>query len=268
MRVTAKRVVEIAMGEIGYHEKNTDAYLDQKTAPNDGAGNHTKYARDLHGAGFFNGDKCGYAWCAVFVMWVMWIATGKSRSEALRRTWTTGGLGAACRYAAGYFQAAGRYFQDPVFGDWVFFAARKGDYDHVELVTEVDGNYIYTVGGNSGNEVRRNVYSRWDSTIQGYGRPIYEEENMEEEIKKALENVLGKNVQTVEELPDWAREPVKKLMDRGILQGDGNDETPDLPGGGWSLRTIVMLFRVYDVLIGKIEGLEEKLRELGDNPQV
>lgn len=43
MKRTVKNLLDIARGEIGYHEKKTNANLDQKTAPNDGAGNYTKY---------------------------------------------------------------------------------------------------------------------------------------------------------------------------------------------------------------------------------
>lgn len=50
-------VVRIARNEIGYHEKRTNANLDMKTAPNDGAGNYTKYARDLDAISYFNGKN-------------------------------------------------------------------------------------------------------------------------------------------------------------------------------------------------------------------
>ena len=56
-------VVNIALAEVGYREKASNAYLDDKTA-NAGAANWTKYARDLAAAGYYNGNKNGYAWCA------------------------------------------------------------------------------------------------------------------------------------------------------------------------------------------------------------
>lgn len=42
---TAARVVEIALGEVGYLEKATNSQLDSKTA-NAGYNNYTKYNRD------------------------------------------------------------------------------------------------------------------------------------------------------------------------------------------------------------------------------
>ena len=63
---TAKQVVDIALGELGYHEKASNNNLDSKTG-NSGGNNWTKYARDLANAGYYNGNKNGYEWCDVFV---------------------------------------------------------------------------------------------------------------------------------------------------------------------------------------------------------
>ena len=43
-------IVAIALAEVGYKEKASNAYLDDKTA-NAGSANWTKYARDLAKAG-------------------------------------------------------------------------------------------------------------------------------------------------------------------------------------------------------------------------
>ena len=57
------KVLDQARAELGYHEKASNVNLDDKTA-NSGAGNWTKYARDLAAIGnFYNGNKNGYAWC-------------------------------------------------------------------------------------------------------------------------------------------------------------------------------------------------------------
>ena len=52
-------IVTIALAEVGYWEKASNASLDDKTA-NAGAANWTKYARDLAAAGYYNGNKNGY----------------------------------------------------------------------------------------------------------------------------------------------------------------------------------------------------------------
>lgn len=74
-------VVNIALAEVGYREKASNAYLDDKTA-NAGAANWTKYARDLAAAGYYNGNKNGYAWCDVFVDWCFSRLTELSKGSA------------------------------------------------------------------------------------------------------------------------------------------------------------------------------------------
>ena len=76
-------VVNIALAEIGYREKASNAYLDDKTA-NAGAANWTKYARDLAAAGYYNGNKNGYAWCDVFVDWCFFKAYGAVEGQRIR----------------------------------------------------------------------------------------------------------------------------------------------------------------------------------------
>ena len=73
-------IVTIALAEVGYWEKASNASLDDKTA-NAGAANWTKYARDLAAAGYYNGNKNGYAWCDVFVDWFS-KPTERSRASA------------------------------------------------------------------------------------------------------------------------------------------------------------------------------------------
>ena len=46
-------IVTIALAEVGYWEKASNASLDDKTA-NAGAANWTKYARDLAAAGYYD----------------------------------------------------------------------------------------------------------------------------------------------------------------------------------------------------------------------
>ncbi len=56
---TANEAVNLAVSQIGYHEKASPNNLDDFTA-NSGSNNYTKYAREL---GIANGN----AWCATFV---------------------------------------------------------------------------------------------------------------------------------------------------------------------------------------------------------
>ena len=62
MAYTVENLLKIAQNELGYYEKASNSNLDSKTA-NAGSNNYTKYARDLAAAGYYNGNKNGYAWC-------------------------------------------------------------------------------------------------------------------------------------------------------------------------------------------------------------
>ena len=167
----ASQVVSIALGEVGYKEKASNASLDLATA-NAGTKNWTKYARDLWQAGYYNGNKNGYAWCDVFVDWCFYKAFGKTEGEMTECQ--TGPLGAACPYSAGYYKAQGRYDKTPKVGDQVFFQ-QGGSLVHTGIVVEVTASQIKTVEGNSSNMVAKRTYSRTDSYIGGYGHPKYTE---------------------------------------------------------------------------------------------
>lgn len=166
-------VIAIATAELGYHEKASSANLDGKTA-NSGSNNFTKYARDLHEAGYYNGNKNGYAWCDVFVDWCFFKAYGKAEGERIECQ--TGTLGAGTPYSAGYYAAKGRYDQTPKAGDQIFFR-NGGGICHTGLVTAVNGNTITTIEGNSNNAVTKHTYTKGDTYIDGYGHPLYTEED-------------------------------------------------------------------------------------------
>ncbi len=167
----AAAVVSIALAEVGYKEKASNASLDLASA-NAGTGNWTKYARDLFSAGYYNGNKNGYAWCDVFVDWCFYKAFGKTEGQLAECQ--TGTLGAACPYSAGYYKAQGRYDKTPKVGDQVFFQ-QNGSLVHTGIVVEVTSSQIVTVEGNSSNMVKKNTYSRSSSYIGGYGHPKYTE---------------------------------------------------------------------------------------------
>ena len=166
----ARKVIDIALAEVGYREKASNASLDDPQA-NAGSGNWTKYARDLAAAGYYNGNKNGYAWCEVFVDWCFWKAFGR---EGQRIQCQTGDLGAACIYSAQYYRQQGRYDQNPKAGDQVFFYA-DGTIGHTGIVVEVSDSSITVVEGNSSDRVQKLSYSRSSGSIAGYGHPWYDE---------------------------------------------------------------------------------------------
>ncbi len=167
----AAQVVSIALAEVGYREKASNASLDLAAA-NAGSGNWTKYARDLYNAGYYNGNKNGYAWCDVFVDWCFYKAFGKTEGQLVECQ--TGTLGAACPYSASYYKAQGRYDTTPRVGDQVFFQ-QGGALVHTGIVAEVTASQIVTVEGNTSDMVAKRTYSRSSSYIAGYGHPQYTE---------------------------------------------------------------------------------------------
>ncbi len=167
---SAEKVIAIALGEVGYREKASNASLDLAAA-NAGTANWTKYARDLYQAGYYNGSKNGYEWCDVFVDWCFFKAFGKTEGQLMQAQ--TGPLGAACPYSAGYYKAQGRYDRTPRPGDQVFYQ-ENGELVHTGIVTAVGPATITTVEGNRNNAVSRQNRSRSDAYIAGYGHPAYD----------------------------------------------------------------------------------------------
>lgn len=211
MALTVKKLLRVAANEIGYHEKNSDANLDLKTAPNDGFGNHTKYARDLYGAGYYNGDKCGFDYCDVFVDWCFWMASGKDKKKAEDVECQTGLYGAGVGYSARYYKAQNRFFtSNPKPGDQIFF----GSNDHTGIVEKVSGDTIVTIEGNTANGmVERKSYNIHSGWIMGYGRPKYDSET-EDESEMRYEKL--------KDITEKAYRPtIDKLIKKGIISGKG-----------------------------------------------
>lgn len=190
MLYTADYLIFIALQEEGYFEKLSAKLLDDKTA-NAGSGNFTKYARDLHEAGYYNGSKQGVAWCGVFVDWCHYKAAGGNKTFAQWVSCQSGPYGAGCGFSMGYYQAAGRFFtENPMPGDQIYFGTAKS-VDHTGIVTKVENGRVYTVEGNTssqdgvvgnGGGVFQKSYPLNHSRILGYGRPRYGQ-SMEEDTE-------------------------------------------------------------------------------------
>lgn len=193
MRYTASELLAIAKAEVGYLEKATNKDLDSKTG-NAGKNNYTKYARDLHKAGYYQASKQGFAWCDMFVDWCHWIAAGKDANEAQRVICQTGPYGAGCKESANYYKAQNRFFKTPKVGDQIFFwDSAKTTVAHTGIVKAIDNTYVYTIEGNTsgasevvtnGGGVCEKKYKLTNGRIYGYGRPWYDEETTVEEKGK------------------------------------------------------------------------------------
>lgn len=186
MSYTVSKLLAIAQAEVGYLEKKSNSQLDDKTA-NAGSNNYTKYARDLHNAGYYQANKNGYEWCDMFVDWCHLQAAGGDAVEAQRVICQSGPYGAGCTYSAKYYKNAGRFFtSDPKPGDQIFFLGKDlKSVVHTGHVKAVDKTYVYTIEGNTssssdvvanGGAVREKKYKLNYNRIYGYGRPLYDEE--------------------------------------------------------------------------------------------
>lgn len=242
---TAQKLVDIAISQIGYKEKASNNQLDSFSA-NAGKNNYTKYARDLHNAGYYNGDKNGYSWCDVFVDWCFFKLTGsKEKAEAMECQ--TGVYGAGCGYSMRYYQAAKRFGTTPKFGAQIFFSYTGKDIDHTGIVVKVEKDKIYTVEGNSGNEVSKCVYPRNDESICGYGYPKYDEEKKE---KRTYNSVNMMTLKYGDECPEV-------LTMQSMLKAYGYAKwTPD---GKFGNMTLKALNDFQDANLGGHDGVCGKL---------
>ena len=174
MAYTASKLLEIAIAELGYKEKETNSQLDDKTA-NAGDGNWTKYARDLHTAGYYQTAKNGYAWCDMFVDWCF-LQLGGSKEKGEWLECQTGLYGAGCEWSSNCYRWADRCGTEPRIGAQIFFAKNgKGSEEHTGIVEKFDSNYIYTIEGNASNMVKRKTYNRNSDYILCYGYPRFDE---------------------------------------------------------------------------------------------
>ena len=157
--VYAKDVLAIAKSQLGYTEsvRNYQVSEDGETK------GYTRY-------GAWYGIPYG-DWCAMFVSFCYHYAGVE-------------GVPLHCNCPAwinelkelGLFHGEDDYIPNP--GDLIFFDWNaNGESDHVGLVTEVDGDTVKTIEGNSANSVRYESYALSDNRIQGYGAlPVQEKE--------------------------------------------------------------------------------------------
>lgn len=163
--MSAEKIIQVALNEVGYVEKRSNSQLDSKTA-NAGGNNYTKY-----GAWYgLNGPDA--PWCNMFVAWCAYQA---GESSAV-------GKYSYVPSQKQFFQKQGRYHYKsgytPVPGDIVIF----NNESHVGIVEYVSGGYVHTIEGNTsggstlvanGGGVFQKCYGLSSSYIEGYGHPAY-----------------------------------------------------------------------------------------------
>ncbi|MGN0162808.1 MAG: CHAP domain-containing protein [Candidatus Ornithomonoglobus sp.] len=227
-----EKLISIADSEVGYLEKKSNAQLDDKTA-NAGTANYTKYWRDI------KPEYQGQPWCGCFVTWCFEKAFGKENAKQLLKHYPY----VYCPTMASLFKLNA----NPKKGDIVIFY-RNGTFAHTGIVISVSGDYFTTIEGNTsggssiianGGGVCRKGY--YNSKLPGtkFCTPEYrliesEDELMSKEyeelkayiaeIKIAVDKSNSKMVYNYvdENMPDWARPTIQKMMDKGYLQGYEN----------------------------------------------
>jgi len=146
-----RQMVDIALDQVGYHERNRDGSI--------GRGNYTQFGA------WYGMD--GQPWCAMFVSWAADKA-GVPTDVVPKHASTSQGVNA--------YKEKGMYAPQetgyiPREGDAIYFSS-GGRIRHVGIVVAFDPetNRVYTVEGNSDNAVRIRHYDIDNPRIDGYGR--------------------------------------------------------------------------------------------------
>ncbi len=85
-----------------------------------------------------------------------------------------GSCGAGCTFSLGYYRNKGQFHPGyPQPGDQIFFG-NSTESTHTGIVEKVENGTVYTIEGNTSDQVARRSYSLSDGFILGYGRPAYE----------------------------------------------------------------------------------------------
>ena len=215
------RLLKTANDEIGYLEKKSNAYLDNKTA-NAGENNYTKYWRDL------KPEWQGEPWCDAFVSWCFLKTFGADMAQKL----LCGGLYSYYTPAsANYFKAHKQWYTTPRSGDVVYFQV-GGNIGHTGIVEDYKNGYVITIEGNTsgasgviqnGGGVCRKTYKYGSSYISGYGRPKYEmvvEDLNEEQTRKIVREEIEAALKGYNTEPSkWAKEIIAEAVEKGITDG-------------------------------------------------
>jgi len=172
-------LLDIALAEIGYCEKNSESQLDDREA-NGGQKNFNKYARDLDAIAnyYYHDRKQGLNWCDIFCDWCFMKAYGINDSFTVNCQ-PQYSYGAGCPESMAYYKAQGRLDMNPQVGDQFFLSDGADSTGHTGLVLEVNSNYsVTTIEGNQQISWDRNIdgvvkKTRLISEIAGFGHPKY-----------------------------------------------------------------------------------------------
>ena len=175
-----------------FRQERTENYMSDistltKIAKNQIGCNGSKYRKWFYDR---TTDYYGVNWCAVFISWLFNEIGGINRYVT-----KTDGAGCFAREGDG---KTGKWYQrseiTPKEGDIITFRwggtyTDKYHSDHVGYVYQSDGNYVYTVEGNTNSNnpdysvVAYKYYSLNNSAINGYFRPHYRKQSDENPLE-------------------------------------------------------------------------------------
>lgn len=151
----ARTFLQIAYGEVGYHEKSSADNLDTPNAPNDGSGNYTKYWRDMNG-GDPGGSEC--PWCACFVSWCARKANIPESNIPTAMSCEEIYSGMAKQFGPGVNPSELK-------PGYLFF---KGPGDHIGIfVKDLGGGVFEAVEGNSNDQVNNSTWRSYSDCYFG-----------------------------------------------------------------------------------------------------
>ena len=274
-----KAVLDLAESYVGYLEKASDYMLEDKTA-NAGSANYTIFAKKYADYGF--GNYQGQPWCAVAVTVIFYDALGYDKAAKIITPYSYCPYGVDDWKRRGRWHDSRSYA--PKKGDVIFFWNGSVS-THTGIVRDFDGQRVYTYEGNTsdgttvvvnGGAFCAKSYNKDYSRILGYGNPDWdaisgEEIDMEElnalkarvdAIDDSLTNayrILNESIEPRvyklenpmiynyidDNMPEWAREPVRWCVDKGIVKGTGSGLGLD-DQKLWACVTMYRLAMLFD----------------------
>lgn len=111
-------------------------------------------------------------YCLPFIEWVFVKAYGEEKAKSMLHM-EEGFLYSVPAFLA-IVKREGKFSRREAQVGWIVFLRTRQEWtNHVELITDVTGAEVSTIGGNCGAEVRANTYQRNDPRVYGYAKIIY-----------------------------------------------------------------------------------------------
>lgn len=192
----ASEIIKLAKSQIGVKENPPES--------NNVKYNTKYYGREVNGS--------NYPWCCVFVWWLF-------EEKKCSNLFFDGNKTASCTALMNYYKKNGQEVKEYKPGDIVFYDWNKNDgfAYHVGIITEIlENGKIKAIEGNTskngsqdnGGAVLEQIRNK--NQIVCVCRPKYNEEEKEMRYN------------TLDEIPNWGKDTVKKLIDKKYLNGGDN----------------------------------------------